>query len=132
MIEWDKSKLPTITKAFKSQHETTKRYLGSKTLIGDEYATINVFMENNLQAQALFKFWKNDCEHGTLPFWISLPLFGVDYDPNENDVKAMFIDDFSMSMEDLHWTNEIKLKIIEQDILYPSLTLYPSTTLYPI
>ena len=132
MIEWDKSILPTITKSFTSKQEATKRFLGGKTLVGDEYATINVFMENNLQAQALYRFWKNDCENGTLAFWISLPLFGVDYDPKENDVKVEFVDDIEMIMQDIQWTSKIKLKVIEQDILYPSDVLYPSLTLYPI
>jgi len=129
---YDFNLFPAIEHPFTSEQEATKKYLGSRTVVGEQYATINIFMTSNLEAQALYRFWRVDCENGTIPFMIALPHFGVDYTKDEADITAKFIDDLSMEKIGTHWKSSIRIKIIDIDVLYPSETLYPSLTLYPI
>ncbi len=131
MPEYDLNILPPFVYPFSSQQEETKRYLGARTLVGDEYATLNILMANDVEASALYNFWKLDCEYGTLSFTLPIPQFGFDYDPTEADVTARFIGNIIMERQGTHWTSNMRIKILAIDSLFPSATLYPSTTLYP-
>ena len=124
--------LPSVEHPFTSTQEQTIKYLGNRTRVKEQYATLNLFIESNEQAQALYQFWKVDCENGTSPFMIPLPHFGVDYDRSHADLTARFVEDLEMQKVDKHWKSSVKIEIISIQTLYPSNTLYPSTSLNPI
>jgi len=104
--------LPAITVSFGSIKEATKKYLGGRALTGDEYMTLDIFMVDNTETKALYDFWETDCNYGTTPFLIALPLFGMIYDETFPTTMAQFYEDISMEKIDTHWKQGIKVKIL--------------------
>jgi len=111
--EYDLSKLPVIELPYQNEQEQTKKYLGGRAITGQEYATLNIFMVDNAEAKAIYEFWKDDCEYGTLAFSIPFPMNGVSYSRDVPNVLCEFIEDISAEKTDTHWNQEIKVKVLE-------------------
>ncbi len=111
--EWTFDKLPVIQYPFDNRQEVTKNYLGNRAISGQEYANINVFMENNAQAEALYKFWRDDCVFGTKQFLVPLPYNGVHYSRDIPNVLCEFIKELSAEKINNFWNEKIELKVIE-------------------
>ena len=111
--EYDFNILPTIQKAFISEQEATKKYLGKRAITGQEYATIDIFAEDDTKIKALYDFWKDDCNYGTLAFLVGLPINGVPSSKDFPTALCRFIDDIVAKKIDDHWTQGIKLKVLE-------------------
>ena len=104
--------LPAITHPFESKKIVTKRYLGGKAITGQEYATLNIFSEDNAKTKALYDFWKDDCNYGTVPFLIALPMFGITYDKAYPSLMVQFYEDITAKKIEKHWTQDIKIKVL--------------------
>ena len=110
--EYDLTSLPTIENPYSNEKEVTKKYLGGRAMTGQEYATLNIFMVDNIEAKALYDFWKDDCNYGTDAFLVPLPFFGEVYDKTRPNVVAKFIEDISAEKIDIHWNQGIKVKVL--------------------
>ena len=106
--------LPAIQHPFISEQESTTKYLGNKAVSGQTYATLNIFITNNVEAKALYDFWKTDCNYGTLAFTIPIPIFGVPYDRSVPNTVVEFMEDITYNKEDIHWKQSVKIKVISE------------------
>ena len=104
--------LPAITLPYKDKREVSKKYLGGRALTGEVYLDFDVFMESNTERKALYDFWKNDCNYGTQPFLIPLPLFGETYDKDRPNVLALFTKEIEANKQDIHWTATTSVKAV--------------------
>ena len=111
--EYDMDLLPDITKSFTSTQEATKKYLGGRAITGQEYVTINLFGVDNLEVKALYEFWRDDCQYGTLPFLAPLTVNGHEVNRDIPTALCLFIEDFGADKQDIHWTKSLKLKVLE-------------------
>ncbi len=104
--------LPAITLPFGSSKEATRKYLGGRALTGEEYMTLDIFMIDNTEALALYNFWETDCNYGTTPFLVALPLFGETYDKAYPTTMVQFYEDITAEKIDIHWKQSIKVKVL--------------------
>ena len=112
---FDPSVMPFRLIPIEIQRKETKRYLANRALGGSGHITLKIISVDGLDSakmNALYDFWKNDCQYGIQPFLISLPFFGSlginDVNP---DLLVRFASDLSSSYENA-WETTLKLKII--------------------
>jgi len=111
--EYSFSTLPAIQTPLQVEKEQTTQYLGGRAVTGEEYATLNFFIDDNTQAKALYDFWKDDCNYGTKPFLMPLPVFGVSYSRDSGNALCKFIDKPVQQKEEIYSTQSTKVKILE-------------------
>jgi hypothetical protein len=100
--------LPAPKLPFTSRQEAKKKYLGGRTVDGQQYATLNIFIKNNTEAIALYDFWATDCNYGTIPFEVVIPMFG---EIGQNTLVE-FTERFSMDKINAHWDQSFKVKVL--------------------
>jgi len=111
--EYDPYTLPVIETPYDDMQEATKKYLGGRAITGQEYANINLFAEDDSKIKALYEFWRDDCEYGTLQFMAPLPIHGSEHSRYVPNALCEFLEDVSMEKQDVHWKQGVKLKVIE-------------------
>lgn len=111
--EYDTSVLPFLSYPLNNSQETTKKYLGGRAMTGEEYATLSFNMVDDTKAEALYSFWRDDCNYGTDAFLIAMPFRGVVSLPDIPNVLCKFVEDVSMDKVALNWTQAIRVKVLE-------------------
>lgn len=111
---YDFDTLPAVEYPFTSDQDVTKKYLGKKAISGQTYATLNFFIVNNTESKALYDFWKDDCNYGTIPFEMPIPIFGVPYSKSVPNTIVEFIEDITYNKEDTHWKQSTKIRVISE------------------
>ena len=100
----DTGLLPCLTFTFKSTHEESKRYLGNQALAGDMYAYINIKPKTDEEMEALYSFWKDDCNYGLEPFILKIPVFGFNRD---GTMSAGYVVKFLEDLNSVNTTGEV-------------------------
>jgi|GEM_PF-4090979 len=98
------SDLPQPTYPFDVSYEKTELFLGNKIRAGARMVSFAIVMRNNTQIKAMHDFWKNDCQYGTKPFYITLPMFGV-----EETVLMMFKGNYQTKQANILGKHTIEL-----------------------
>jgi len=126
--------LPAIEYPFISEQESTTKYLGRNAISGQTYATLNFFIKDNTEAKELYDFWKDDCNYGTTPFEVAIPIFGVPYDKNVPNTTIEFMEDIIYNKEDTHWKQSAKVKVISEitDTIESNVSFIIDDTIIPI
>lgn len=111
---YNTSILPCVTISMKNTQEETKQYLGRRAVTGDISITMNTFAKSDTEAYNLYRFWRFDCDYGSIPFFISLPIFGQE---TTTAILVKFINNMVFNKEDVNWTNSIELEL-QNNIAY--------------
>ena len=109
---YDASAMPVIETPFESSQEVTKRYLGKRAVTGQEYTSINLFGEDDSKIKALYEFWRDDCNYGTVQFMVGIPVHGSEHSRYVPNALCEFTEEVAETKEGVHWKQSIKLKII--------------------
>ncbi len=65
-----------IESSFKPTYDEAKTYLGFKNAPEDVYVTLNFNLHDMAGIKNFFEWWKGQLEHGALPFFAKLPIYG--------------------------------------------------------
>lgn len=109
---YDTTTLPCIIHPMKNTHKKSKKYLGGIAVVNEIEASIKVKGKNNTEIDALYSFWRHECNYGLEPFLMPLPLFGSGYDAEFPHVLVQFDDDLSVDKNNFTWTSSIKIKVL--------------------
>lgn len=109
---YDPTVLPCIVDSINNTQKQTKKYLGGIAVTGAVNIDINIFANSDAELNALYSFWLNDCNYGTEPFLISLPVFGMPYALEAPDILVRFKGDFSADKDSVYWKSNIKLELM--------------------
>lgn len=112
--ELDKTLMPYMVLPVTPEQEETKKHLGYKAVTGSrafdvEFIAVDGMVSETMQA--LYAFWRDDCNYGTKPFLISLPFFGSSID----DVNPNFLVKFRGKMSapfNTTWSMKRRLEVI--------------------
>lgn len=99
---YDFNDLPKIEHPFNNEHEDTKKYLGKRAVTGQQYATLNISIESDTQAKALYDFLDSN-----EIFIISIPLFGT-----LEEYVVEYAQDLDMQKIATNWKQSTKVKIL--------------------
>lgn len=111
---FDKSSMPFTMLPIAMHQDPTLKGQGKKAVVGKRYFDVELLANDGLVSdmqQALYAFWKNDCNYGTTPFLIALPWMGSGIDNNYPNFLVKFTDGLS-SQFDNTWTTKQKLIIV--------------------
>jgi hypothetical protein len=104
--------LPIIKHPFNNINEKSKQYLGNREIYGDNYVNISLHIKDNDEAERLYDFWETECDNGTLPFLIPIPVNGEEYDRDTPNTTAKFIGEIKMQKVGFHWESSFRLEIL--------------------
>ena len=110
----DKTTVPCITLPVTSKEELAKKYLGYKAISGArefEVEFIAIDGQVSTTMQALYEFYKTDCQNGTSPFLISLPWMGAGMDDVHPNYLVRFANGISADYKSV-WKTKHKLIVV--------------------
>jgi hypothetical protein len=99
---YDFNDLPKIEHPFNNEHEDTKKYLGKRAVVGQQYAILKIFIETDIQAKALYDFLDSN-----EIFIISIPLFGT-----LQEYIVEYAQDLDMEKIATNWKQSMKVKAL--------------------
>lgn len=82
----------TVTSGFKEILPETTMYLGGETYTDKGRATVDALIDSHSDMEDFTRWYITDLSWGTLPFTITLPLFGVTRAWNVKLTKAIDIE----------------------------------------
>jgi len=97
---------------FVVRQEESMRFLGGRAITGATFIELNLRAKSDAQENALYSFWKNDCNYGLEPFLIALPIHGAAVDEAHPDVLVQWVDDFTDTKERGKWTTKRRIRVI--------------------
>ncbi len=112
MVTYDCTTLPPIVYPMTNTHIAPIKCLGNRAIVQEQLISINILASSNEKMQALYLFWRDDCNYGLDSFLVSLPLFGMET-LSTNEITVRFKGDFISEADGGLWTQKIELVVVE-------------------
>ena len=113
--EFNVATMPSRILPMENEQEATQVFLGGKVLPGERRVKLR-FIANDGQTsarmQALYTFWRDDCDYGATPFLMSLPLFGAAMDDAAPQYLLRWTGPISATYENNSWKLDHTFRIL--------------------
>jgi len=95
--------MPAIVYPIKQTQPKTRKFLGGLAIVEPTKISFTIKCKSNNEMKALKNFWIVDCNYGTSPFKITLPLFG-----QEQTITCRFTGDLVAEANGCVWTVNVE------------------------